>query len=261
MNARIVPMAGKRFGRLLALRDIGRCASGDRKWNFRCDCGTEFAASGYDVRRGKIVTCPACSAQRTREASLRHGMTHSAEFRIWTGMLTRTTNANARSFPDYGGRGIRVCERWRDSFEAFYADMGPRPSAKHSVERRDNDGHYEPNNCYWATREQQGRNKRNNVRITIDGVTRTLAEWAELAGLTYETLYQRHLAGRTGSQLLVAGAELIRPKRSGAIEFNGVRDTYDGWSKRTGIKPSTIAMRIRHYGWPIARALTEGASS
>lgn len=252
-------MAGMRFGQVVALHDVGRCGSGDRKWLFRCDCGTEFAANGYAVRSGKVTTCPACSAQRSREASLRHGMTESAEFKIWTGILTRTTNENASAYPDYGGRGIRVCDRWRNSFEAFFADMGPRPSPEHSVERSDNDGHYEPSNCYWATREQQGRNKRNNIRVTIDGVTRTLVEWAEHAGLSYDTLYQRHLSGRAGRQLLVAGPDLIRPKRQGSIEFNGVVDTYDGWSKRTGIKPSTIAMRISHYGWPVARALTEGA--
>lgn len=256
-----IDMTGQRFASVVAIAPADKCSSGDVRWSFRCDCGSTFTTNGYAVRCGRVISCPACAAERSRLASVKHGETESAEFKIWTGMLTRCFNTHAKAYENYGGRGITVCDRWRNDFPAFLADMGRRPSPRHSVERKDNDGNYEPNNCVWATREEQGRNKRNNVRVTIDGVTRTLVEWAEISGLSYETIYQRHLVGRMGGQLLVAGPELIRPKRTGVVEFNGVRDTYDGWSKRTGIKPSTIAMRICHYGWPVARALTEGASS
>lgn len=119
-----------------------------------------------------------------------HGMAHTTEYNIWISMRDRCCNCKDEHFPDYGGRGIRVCERWR-KFENFYADMGPRPSTGHSIERKDNDGNYEPSNCVWATKKEQARNKRTTVRITFDGQTRPLAEWAEFLGLNYDLLRQR----------------------------------------------------------------------
>lgn len=260
MNARVVSMEGVRHHAVVGLRPVGRVSSGDLKWEFRCDCGAIFQTSGYAVRSGKIKSCPTCGAERARRASITHGKTETPEFEIWCGIFTRCNNRNAKSYPRYGGRGITVCERWAN-FENFLADMGPRPSKDHSVERRDNDGNYEPGNCEWATDKVQGNNKSNNRLVTIDGVTRTIAQWADVSGLSYEAIYYRLHAGKHGQQLLAASDQLLRPIRRGSVEFNGVFDTYAGWGARTGIKASTIYMRIHTYGWPVARALTEGAKS
>lgn len=190
MTARI-DMTGQRFASLVAIADAGQSASGDRKWKFRCDCSAEFVATGLYARNGKITTCPKCAAERTRQASLIHGKSETPEFAIWTGILTRCYNKNAKAYPRYGGRGITMCASWKDSFEAFLADMGPRPSPNHSVDRRNNDGNYEPSNCRWATWIEQANNRRNNRLVTVDGRTQTVHDWARETGLPASTISQR----------------------------------------------------------------------
>lgn len=106
-------------------------------------------------------------------------------------MLERCHLETNASYPHYGGRGITVCERWRGSFESFFEDMGPRPSAKHSLDRIDNNGNYEPDNCRWATATQQAHNQRRTVMLTYNGITRPLVEWADQFGLHSETLRRR----------------------------------------------------------------------
>lgn len=106
-------------------------------------------------------------------------------------MLARCYNASHKDFSIYGGRGVVVCDRWRHSFEAFFADMGPRPSATHSVDRKDANGNYEPTNCRWATVLEQARNKRNTLTVTHDGENRPLTVWAEIVGVRYRVLHRR----------------------------------------------------------------------
>jgi hypothetical protein len=106
-------------------------------------------------------------------------------------MMVRCYNTRSDDYPDYGGRGIAVCDRWRESFAAFLSDMGLRPSRRHSLDRKDNAGGYGPDNCRWATDVEQANNRRSSRVITINGEARTLAQWAEHAGLKYHTLKQR----------------------------------------------------------------------
>lgn len=112
-----------------------------------------------------------------------HGQHGSREYRIWESMKGRCLRKTDTRFDDYGGRGIQICERWM-SFQNFYADMGPRPSSRHSIDRIDVNGHYEPGNCRWATRKQQQRNMRSNRLFTINEQTLCLAEWCEKYGTT-----------------------------------------------------------------------------
>ena len=121
----------------------------------------------------------------------KHGKNHTPEYAVWNRMIERCTNQNHKSFNDYGGREIKICKQWRESFESFYADMGPRPSPEHSIDRINNDGNYEPGNCRWATRVQQGQNKRNNHRVTINGTTKSLMQWCHDIGISYATVYHR----------------------------------------------------------------------
>lgn len=124
-----------------------------------------------------------------------HGMTHSRVFEIWMGIHKRCSNPAYKSFNRYGGRGITVCDRWR-TFDAFLADMGEPPSDKHTIERIDNDGHYEPGNCSWVTLTQQARNRSNNHVISFNGETRTLIEWEEITGIPQSLIRAR--LGRLG---------------------------------------------------------------
>lgn len=191
MNAKVIDMTGRRYASLVAIRQTGRSTSRDLNWLFVCDCGNHFEANGYSVRCGKIITCPTCSKERVRMASVKHGLSETVEFGIWTGIQTRCYNRRTKAFKDYGGRGIVVCDRWLESFDNFLADMGKRPSKHHSIDRKDNNGNYEPSNCWWATSKEQNGNKRNNVMVTINGITKHMTDWIRDLGLNKNTVYSR----------------------------------------------------------------------
>lgn len=123
-----------------------------------------------------------------------HGMSRTPVYRVWEGMLKRCRSPKDISYPRYGARGIKVCKRWHD-FAAFYADMGPRPSPKHSIERRSNDGDYEPSNCFWATKTEQQRNMRSNRLVTHDGRTQCVAAWADESPVSAAVLSSRLFKG------------------------------------------------------------------
>lgn len=126
----------------------------------------------------------------------------TAEYQTWERMKNRCHNANATHYPYYGGRGIVVCDRWRDDFSAFLADMGRRPSASHSIDRIDNDGPYSPENCRWATRSEQMRNNRNTRWVEFNGERRTVSEWSAITGLNETTIAARLDRGCTAEQAL-----------------------------------------------------------
>ena len=120
-----------------------------------------------------------------------HGKRSLPEYRAWAMMKNRCLNPNAEDRHNYSERGITICDRWKDSFAAFIEDMGERPSKDHSIERIDNDGNYEPNNCRWATKLEQSRNRRTNVHITHNGRTQLMIDWAKEVGLQFGTLRTR----------------------------------------------------------------------
>jgi hypothetical protein len=124
-----------------------------------------------------------------------HRMTKSGEYKSWQGMKTRCMSPTDPGYPNYGGRGISVCEEWRDSFEQFLSDMGPKPTPQHTLDRINNAGNYEPGNCRWASPRTQGRNRRSNHLLTHNGQTKPLVEWAEAAGITQRSLWMRLLKG------------------------------------------------------------------
>jgi hypothetical protein len=131
------------------------------------------------------------SREFTAKRSTTHGLGKPPEYRSWSQMRNRCQNPNSRKYLYYGARGIKVCDRWQ-SFAAFYEDMGPRPSPKHSIDRfPDNDGNYEPGNCRWATYAEQNLNYRRNRRLTYKGETKTVKEWAAIVGLPYQCLLKR----------------------------------------------------------------------
>lgn len=165
-QAKNLPVDGRRYGRFVVQREIepelrpnGR--GNIRRVNALCDCGAERIVHLQNLTSGKSLSCGCLSAVLSTIRATKHGESDSAEYRIWRGMLNRCYNPNVERYPQYGGRGIKVCEWWRTSFEAFLADMGRRPSPLHSIDRYpDNDGDYELSNCRWATKRQQRLNQR-----------------------------------------------------------------------------------------------------
>ncbi len=128
-------------------------------------------------------------SRKTHGACINYAST--SEYLAWEKMKSRCYNRNFNHYKNYGGRGIKVCPRWRDSFENFLKDMGLKPTPKHSLERKNNNGHYEPGNCVWATQKEQTRNTRRTTQLTYRGVTKSLPDWADEYGLLRHTLYCR----------------------------------------------------------------------
>lgn len=129
--------------------------------------------------------------KRFIERSHHHGMSKTPEYRIWAAMINRCSNSGCSSFKNYGGRGIKVCDRWRMSFLSFIEDIGFRPSNKHSIERIDNNLDYCKENCKWATKKDQSANRRTARMITAFGVTKSMTEWSEHTGIPCPTIYRR----------------------------------------------------------------------
>ena len=183
---------GDRFGRLVA---IARTDTARHRWSFVCDCGKAHEANARLVTRGNIQSCGRLRNELLGNRVRTHGLTGTAERKTWDGMIQRCENPRNRKYPHYGGRGIRVCDRWRHSLIAFVIDMGPRPSQRHSIDRVNNDGSYEPGNCRWATMSEQCRNTRRTRLVEIDGERLPLVAWAERSGIGSETIARRLKAG------------------------------------------------------------------
>lgn len=191
---------GQVFGRLTVIHKTGLTKWKETRVLCRCSCGIEKEFTYKVLVRGDTKSCGCI--QREHPNATTHGKCKSRAYYCWRNMLNRCYWRKSKSYPDYGGRGIRVCARWREDFELFYQDMGDPPAGA-TIERKNVNGHYTKDNCYWATRMEQGKNRRNNRWITFQGRTLHLSEWSRI----------------------------------------------------TGIKITTIKMRLDQYGWPIERAL------
>lgn len=147
-SRQVVDLSGQRFGFLQVL-----AYAGQRKWLCICECGARRKVYGPDLKKGHTRGCRVCT-------HVKHGASRTSEYIIWQGIKRRCLDPRRAEYPEYGGRGITVSKRWQESFANFLADMGPRPSPAHSVERNNNDGPYAPDNCCWATMKEQAANKR-----------------------------------------------------------------------------------------------------
>lgn len=190
---KFVDLTGKRFGLLFVLEPI-ELFEGRRKWQCICDCGNLTVAAGSNLGNGHTKSCGCLRRQWTKTHKTTHGMSKTPEHKTWSNIHARCEDPKHVSFKYYGVKGVRVCDRWK-SFEAFFEDMGNRPSPNHSLDRINPDGDYCPENCRWATWTQQNNNRRNNRRLTLGGITMSCAAWDRKCGFRPYTITGRLFRG------------------------------------------------------------------
>lgn len=172
----MVDLSGKRFGRLVVINYNGKY-----KWLCLCDCTNYSLGSSSSLNSGDKKSCGCLQKELLSDRSIKHNMRHTTEYEIWAGMKKRCYNPKCKRYTGYGGRGIKVCDRWLDKargFQNFLEDMGMRPEGKSLDRFPNNDGDYSKENCRWATNEEQARNKRTNVWIEYEGLNMILNDWA-----------------------------------------------------------------------------------
>lgn len=185
--SRALDLTGVRFGKLVAVKPTGLRRDRSIEWECACDCGAVSKVAAAKLRDGATKSC---GCLRT-ETHTTHGMSKSPEFAVWYAMKERCSNQLNNRWATHGARGIRVCDRWVNSFENFYSDMGPRPESNLSLERVDNDGDYTPENCVWATDREQAENRRTTIRIEIDGRSQSLKAWCRELSVPYLRTWKR----------------------------------------------------------------------
>lgn len=191
-----IDLTGKTYGRLTVLKISHRnpkchCFV----WLCRCSCGTVKPILGNALHCGTTTSCGCYQKEVTAINKRKHGhcvnRIISKEWSAWNSMKTRCYYPNFIEYENYGGRGIRVCDRWLASFQNFFDDMGFAPSKQHSIERKNNNGHYGPGNCVWATRSEQQNNTSRNRFLTFNGRRQTISQWAVEIGIHPATLWSR----------------------------------------------------------------------
>lgn len=184
-------LIGKRFGRLTVIDFAGLDKCGHAQWLCECDCGNRVVKLGTNLKRGLTTSCGCRRTEVTRECKTTHGMCGARLYTTWRNMIRRCEDPNDKLYHRYGGRGIHVCNEWYnfENFLDWALNSGYEPDL--TIDRMDNDEDYCPKNCRWANRITQGNNTSTNRHITYNGETHTIAEWARLLGITYNSLYHR----------------------------------------------------------------------
>lgn len=179
-------LISQRFGRLIVV-------SLNRKsyWNCLCDCGNSAIVRGNSLTMEVIKSCGCLRTESNKSRAKHNEWGKTKEYTTWSGIKDRCFNTNYKKYKDYGGRGITVCDRWIDSYDNFLKDMGRAPSQKHTIERENVNGNYEPSNCRWATMKEQQNNRRNNRMIEFNGLTMTLSQWCSKLNINYKRTQSR----------------------------------------------------------------------
>ncbi len=195
-----IDIKGETFGRLTVLDRDGTFKS-RATWLCKCECGNTTIVTGHGLRNGHTKSCGCFNKERISDSATKHGKSKRScvtdEYKTWCGIISRCENEKKQMYKYYGGSGITIDPAWRNSFEQFYKDMGPRPSPEHSIDRRNNALGYSKDNCKWSTRKEQCRNRRNSLMVTAFGETKTLIEWTEDERCTvkYATVLKRLSTG------------------------------------------------------------------
>jgi len=184
-------LKGKRFGRLTVI-DLCDRNNGYVLWLCKCDCGNTTKVKSSKLLQGRTKSCGCLKKDNNKENANYYNIKHKRLYNIWNKMKERCCNEKNSAYPNYGGRGITICKEWAKSFQAFMSwAIANGYNDNLTIDRVDNNGNYEPNNCRWATREEQANNTRANRLLSYNGKTMTLSEWAKELNVYKTTLYRR----------------------------------------------------------------------
>lgn len=247
-----IDLSGQKFNRLTVVEQIGRSKDGKVIWLCKCECGKYCKATTGGLKSGNNKSCGCLRKEAFTNRT--HGLRYTRQYRIFHHMKDRCYNPNDSHYDDYGGRGIRICDEWLQDFKTFYGwslKNGYRDDL--TIERIDVNGNYEPSNCTWIKLEEQSENRRCNIRITYNGKTQNLKQWADELGMNYIGLYQRIVVRGWNAERAFSAKEKCNERR---ITFNGRTQTMKQWANEYGIKYTTLAARLDRYHWSIEKALT-----
>jgi hypothetical protein len=205
-----IDLTGRTYGRLTVVRRLGTQGR-NILWLCECACGESTTVTRPNLQSGHTRSC-GCLVNAQNAT---HSMSRSRVYRIWKNMLSRCHNTKSTAWQHYGGRGIAVCDQWRQAhgFARFISDMGEPPSKAHSIDRIDNDGPYSPDNCRWATRNVQSRNKRSNRTLTWNGLTMPVIDWCKRTGIPKNTLLTRLNRGWSVQRALTTAVQVHSTKK------------------------------------------------
>lgn len=269
-----VDISGHRNGKITVIRRAVK-GTDERGWLCRCECGAEVWLSKYEATRDSRKSCGCWYTEYQKNksvygannhrpiAGISGARVHLPEYSVWRGMKQRCFNTRSKAYGDYGGRGVTICERWL-TFENFLEDMGRRPSADHEIDRKNNDGNYEPGNCHWMLSKYQARNTRKNPIVEYLSVRMPISDWADFFGLPPKKLYQQ--ISRVGSQtaitrnviekcVFVADQEcpilpeaFLQSCKDNYYVINGYRTTTRAVADFFGINLGTLHPQVRNKG-------------
>lgn len=236
---------GDRYGMLVLAEKKMAVMAGYSRQAFvcRCDCGNTKIFSTRHLISGQMKSCGCNKSKAARDRATKHGLSETSLYKTWLSMRGRCHRPTEQSYKDYGGRGISVCDEWRNDFQAFAAYVGAKPTQLHSLDRIDNNGNYEPGNVRWATRIEQANNRRSSTAVEFNGQVKTLTEWSESTGIHPYTIHTR--IRDLGWSIEKA---LTTPARSRLIKYNSQEKTMAQWGLLLGIKPEALAWRIKEWG-------------
>lgn len=244
-----------RYGNLIAINLFNEKINGHLQWICKCDCGNTVIVPGVHLVTGNTKSCGCRKIETSRQNGSNnktHGMTGTSEYKAWQSLRDRCYNVDSQQYNNYGARGIRVCNRWLNSFENFYADMGPKPSSIHSIDRMNNNGDYEPENCYWATPTQQSNNKRTNCFHELNGEMLTVAQIAKKENIPVATL-----VSRLNRDNLSIEEAINKKANKHKFTYNGVTKSLNEWAHELNIGYNKLYTRIFTLGWSFEKAISK----
>ena len=189
-----IDLTDKKYNMLTVIEKVDTSLHGEAVWKCRCECGNFTNVRGSHLTRGSVKSCGCLrKVTGTDNRNYKHGMHNSRIYRIWALIKKRCYNKKDEHYPNYGGRGITVCDEWLHDFQAFYDwSMANGYADDLTIDRKDNDGNYEPGNCRWTTSKEQANNRRSTVHITVNGITKNTTDWAKTIGVGRSTI-RRHI--------------------------------------------------------------------